>query len=111
MYLSDFYRPFSIICEMENSDDNSLAYSQEDAVSRLCTTITFPVLGKNGKHQVVIYTYYGVEDQRNKVRHIFQVQGQLIHSLTQVKTKYLVASLDKELRIYDIVASTTIRSI
>jgi len=112
MHLSDFIRPFSLICEMENTVDNKLACADfQGAANKKFTTVTFPVLGKNAKHQIVIYEFYGVENSGNNVRHIFPVQGQIIHSLTQSNTKYLIAGLDKELRIYDIAASTVVRSV
>ena len=60
------------------------------------------------KHQVVVYRYMGVDHPQNGVRQIFKIDGQYIHSLTQIRTKYLAVSLDKETRIYDVISGTVI---
>ena len=64
--------------------------------------MAFPVQGKDVKHKIVIYRYMGVDHPQNGVRHLLSIDGQHIHSLTQVRSRYLAVSLDKELRIYDI---------
>ena len=46
----------------------------------------------------------GVDHPQNGVRQAFNIDGQHIHSLTQIRTKYLAVSCDKEVRFYDIVS-------
>jgi hypothetical protein len=63
------------------------------------------------KHQVVVYRYMGVDHPQNGVRQIFKIEGQMIHSLTQIRTKYLAVSLDKETRFYDVVSGQLIHTL
>lgn len=105
-FLSDFNRPFSLFVELENDSQDTLNYGASPE-----TTVAFPVQGKANKHQVVVYRFLGVDHPSNGVRVIFPIDGQLVHSLKQFSIRYLAASLDKELRIFDVVSGTHIRSI
>lgn len=105
-YLADMHRPFSLCIELENDESNTFDYIPEQPQTRLA----FVLQGKNMQHSVVLYRFLGVDQPGNYARFL-PIQGQLIHSLKQMRTRYLAVSLDKELRFYDIVTLTLQRTI
>ncbi|TNV79228.1 hypothetical protein FGO68_gene10734 [Halteria grandinella] len=73
--------------------------------------LAFPIHQKGLKNQLVIYNYYGVHHPSNGARKVFPVQGTNFYSLKQLCTKYVAASLERELRIFDVTAGTHVRTI
>lgn len=62
------------------------------------------------QHTVVLYRFFGL-DHPNNAAQALPIQGQLIHSLKQMRTRYLAVSLDRELRFYDVMSLTLQRTI
>ena len=105
-FYTEYTRPLSLFLELENDGQDTLGYHQVPTQ----TTVAFPIQGKDVKHQIVVYRYMGVDHPQNGVRQLLKIEGQHIHSLTQIRTKYLAVSCDKELRIYDILTGQHLHS-
>eukprot|EP00347_Sterkiella_histriomuscorum_P010944 403374336 len=105
-FLTDYNRPFANLVELENNKDNYLQFKGDCPE----TMISFILQGKNMCHSAVFFRYFGLNSPDNQLTSI-NIQGQFIHCLKQIQTKYLAVSTDKELHIYDIMSRNLIRKV
>lgn len=98
----------SLFVELENDANNTLNYNLQGDPE---TTVCFPIQCKNNRHQIVIYTFKGVEHPENEVKYLFTIDNQMIFSMKQIRTRYVAASLQKELRIIDLTDGSIVRTI